>query len=365
MNNNLKILKSIFSSETIRKFNSKAKKTYKLALCGIVADAFHYGNYAQGVHFGTARTWSLNPELVNKRGPGKFHQTIVFNLASYYFYDLDDNEYVDKVISFFRNYLNDLEKKNKRFYLLSEIKEIYNFEQYLLDKANIPLKDHHWLDINLHEPVTPTYPEFYNYMDLMNLWNDFVSKNIEFKKMISEKNTGIPRFRELNSSASSSTRAVVISAVMYVESYLYYYYYNIKHDKVMKNDERVIGIFNRKGNIQDKQIVEDVIFVLHPEIKTNQHIKELYGKYKSTLKIRDRFVHISAFVDKSNQMSELQPLFSLTEEELEGMLQNCVDLTYMLDELLPENEKILFWWDRFETPVFKSDKKVNTLNINS
>lgn len=356
-------LKTLFASETIRQFNSRAKKTYKLALCGIVADTFDKGQYAYGVHYGDARTMATMPEFVNQNGPGQLHNRLVKGLESFYFYDFNDSTYVDKVIGFFRKFLNDYDKKKKRFYLLSEVKEIYDVEKLLNDRGYNNIKNHHWLDISFYGPITPTFPEFYNYIDLLNLWNDFVGKKNELSKMIDEEKTNQARYRELVYSASSSTRAVIISAVTYVEAYLYYYFYNIKNDENRNTDERIKGILNSDGFVQDKQIVEKVIFKLHPEIKNNEAMKNLYKKYKEDLKIRDRYVHLSAFVNETNQMSELQPLITLSEEELEETLQNCIDFTYTLDGLLPENEKILFWWERFESPIFKSNNKINTLNL--
>src|SRR5699024_6289605 len=225
------------------------------------------------------------------------------DLSNYYFHSLDDDS-VNEIIIFFRKIIKNIEDKNKRLYLVSDVQKIYDIKRVYKESQYITLKDHHWLDFGFDgNPITATYPEFINYIDLINLWNDFVSKYKQYKHLIDTENQSI-EIRRLHHSMNSSSRLLIIASIIFVESYLYYSLYNIKNNNTYSKDSRVKGILNRSGYIQDTQIVEDIIFKLFDEVKNNEFIKEKYDLYKQSIKLRDRFVHTSAFVDESNNLSQ-------------------------------------------------------------
>ncbi|HLR09900.1 MAG TPA: hypothetical protein VK120_00750 [Sporosarcina sp.] len=227
----------------------------------------------------------------------------------------------------------------------------------------ITLKDHHWLDFGFDgNPITATYPEFFNYIDLINLWNDFVSKYKQYEQLIVTRDNN-NEIRRLHYSLNSSSRFLVISSIIFVESYLYYLFYSIKNNNTYSNDDRVKGILNRRGYIQDTQIVEDIIFKLFEEVENNQFIKKKYDLYEQSIELRNRLVHTSAFVDESNNLSQLHPLIDIDLKDVISIAQNSIDFVVKIDELLPDEDKILIWWDRFDTPDFYKLEPINTLNI--
>jgi len=371
MNNEIIIeVKELTQSTTIRKFYSSPKKVYKLLLCGIFADLLHKGRVVKSTYYGEAKMMSIITDFHNKeKNHDMYRQRILTELNSqYYFYDLEDNSYIDEVLSFFRKVIEHTENNKKRLYQVSEIQKIYDVEKLFAQKESITLKNHHWLDINFFNPITPTIPEFFNYQDLINLWNDYVKKYSYYEDKYDNDPDNFEAFlfsnegRETIGSMSSSLRMLTVAAIVFVESYLYYYFYNIKNDDVLSKETSIQGILNKKSYIQDTEIIEKVIFVLHQNINQDQKIKDLYLKYKENLLIRDRIVHTSAFTDLSNQMSQLQPLLQLERDQVIELLQESIDFVTNLDGLLPQNEKLLFWWERFETPNFLEGKYISPLN---
>lgn len=344
-------------------FRKHTKKLYKYMLCGILHDIVVFGDYWTREGYSQAKIMSLSPSFFpneHKKGYTIIKDRIIANLKESYFHQYDRDSQVDLMIKFLRDYLKSYKEKGKTLYLVSELEKILDIKRLFLSKGVI-LKDHHWIDINLRNPATPTLPEFYNYMDLINLWNDFIVKYNKVVQMQEEKRAvrENPTWRELEYTYTSSLRTLIILAVNFVESYLYYYFYNAKQEKSYPSNK----LFYIKGHhIQDTQIIEDLIFEEHHYIKSDKHVQELYSTYEEVVDIRNRLVHTSAFVDTKNKIGELQPLLNVNLIDSISHLQTCIDLVYFIDSKLPDKEKILFWWDKFESPNFSKRKKISVLN---
>ncbi|MEY2195761.1 hypothetical protein AB7942_23960 [Neobacillus sp. BF23-41] len=354
------------SSEKIREFRKHTKPVYKYMLCGIFKEIIVKGDYLSSWTYGQAKFMSVTPELIpNQDGPGyaQMKQRVIGELRESQFITPDRDSQVDMIIKFFRDYLNSYKENEKTLYLISEVKNIIDVKALIKELKGNVLKDHHWVDINFkQQPIVPTFPEFFNYLDLINLWNDFILKYEKAKQLAEkEENTSQnPEWRELDYSYSASLRTLVILSVNFVEAYLYYYFYNMKQEKKYNKQSKV---FNLKGYIQDTQIVEDLIFQVHTNIRDDAGIQQLFENYEEILKIRNRLVHTSAFVDNSNKIAELQPLINIKLDDVTSYLQTCVDFVINIDTMLPSDEKILLWWEYFETPIFANKEKISVLNI--
>ncbi|MEH6896457.1 hypothetical protein V7Y53_19345, partial [Bacillus velezensis] len=266
--------------------------------------------------------------------------------------------------AFLRKFVKDFIDKEKRLYLYSEVKNLYDFKHFY--SGQYKLKSHHWIDINIYHFATPTFPEYYNYIDLINSWNDFVNKSSNYKGIYfsREKDEKYREIKELEYSINSNARFLIVLAITFVESYLYYYFYNIKAHEPKNKNEEVAGILNKKGLVNDTDIIKNLIFKLHNEIAEDVEINILFDSYKKYNDMRNRYVHASAFIDESNQMSQLQPLLNLTQDKVCNVCQDCVDFVVAIDKKLPEDERLLFWWDQYETPDFKKIQHISTLNKN-
>jgi hypothetical protein len=300
------------SSDKVREFRSHPKKLYKYMLCGILHDIIVNGDFLSGHSYGQAKMMSISPSSwPNNEGNGYIimKQHVITDLKSSYFYEPDRDSQVDLIIAFFRKYLDAYKGQGKTLYLVSELAPLLDIKKLVKSVKGNNLKDHHWIDITFKQPLVPTYPEFFNYIDLINLWNDFIEKYKKVKQIMEEKSNheSNPVWRELDYSYSSSLRTLIILVINFVEAYLYYYFYNCKQENKYSTNK----VFSIKGFIQDTQIVEDLIFEEHDHIRDDSNIQTLYSTYIMVLKIRDRFVHTSAFVDRMNKVAELQPLCPL------------------------------------------------------
>ena len=337
----------LFSSNKIREFRQHSKPLYKYHLCGIVNSVIMQGNFWTGPGYGEAKLMSLSSNFFPnqmRKGYTLMKQRTIDTLRNNFFHSPEKDSQVDMIISFFRKFLEDYKKD--------------------------------WLDVGFKQGIVLTVPEFFNYLDLINLWNDLIKKNDIMQNLIEEQckekdflfylnpNTirhleNEPKLRELDYSRQASFRALIIQGVNLVESYLYYYLYNVKSEGKYKGQSKVLTM---RGHIQDKQIVKDLIFKVHHHIANDTKINELYNQYLKTVDIRDRFVHTSAFVEESNKMPQLQPLLSIQFNSVINHIQTCIDFVYSIDDMLPVDDKMLFWKDRFETPIFAEEKKISVLN---
>ncbi|MGM0950040.1 MAG: hypothetical protein ACQEWT_14570 [Bacillota bacterium] len=360
----LEILKDLVSRSTLKKFNRDSRKIYKLLLCGVFGEIIHNGAFYRTDCYKLAYDMNEKYDYCNRVATVEMYEELLEKIeSSFNFFDLRDSNYVNEVTGFLRRFINESIAKKKRLYLYSEVENLYDFK--LLYSGQYQLKSHHWIDINIYHFATPTLPEYYNYIDLINSWNDFINKSSKFREIhfSMEKEEKRGEIKELEYSINSNSRFLIILAITFVESYLYYYFYNIKADESKNGNEKVAG-FLKKSKVDDTDIIKKLIFKLHNEIAQDEEVKTLFNRYTKHNNLRNRFVHASAFIDESNQMSQLQPLLNLTQDKVCSICQDCVDFVVAIDEKLPEDERLLFWWDQYQTPNFKKMQHISTLNKN-
>lgn len=357
-NSLVELLDDMTQGKFIRSFSGDHKKFYRLLLCCTFKDILIYGDITRVFsRFGNAQTMYYDKKYdISDFGTIKVAKKVIAELEDElrdaHFKNVEDNKTLLSIIEFFRELISNLDN-NSCLFLAEDFEEILDVKKLAYEKG-FKVQSHHWIDINLTHGLTPAHPEFFNYMDLINLWNEYIKS---YKVLLESKQKN----RSLEYTAISLRRVTLIAAVTFVESYLYYYFYNLKHNKNHAKNEMLKGILNFKNYVQDTQIVE-AIYKLYPNIKIDKEITNLYSQYKLINGIRDRYIHTSAFVEHSTRKTELRYLLTLTHEDFINHLQCCVDLVFKIDELLSEDEKILYWKDRFENPIFISENEISNLN---
>lgn len=139
-------------------------------------------------------------------------------------------------------------------------------------------------------------------------------------------------------------RLLIVSGVSFVESYLYNLFYCIKNSPKYNSVNEDIKNILKIRKISDTEIVERLLFRLFDQITVK--VQDEYELYiKKCINRRDRYVHVSSFPDKSTNLSNLEPLLHLSEEDLVDSLQVSVNLVLKIDELLPDDLKLLPLWN--------------------
>lgn len=264
-----------------------------------------------------------------------------------------DDTLLNKYIEFLTNYL----KSEKTLYLYNELEGFWDIERLLNDTININIHPHHWIELYRFKYETPihTFPEFFAYQDVINLWNESLAKYNELQNSLQVKNNINDRdVRTINYSYSSLLRTTLTAGVHYFETYLYYIYYNLK-SKMKYSRNKVINRSDVR-KINDKEII---IGLLYKEIENLESLtSKNWAKYIETLEYRDAFVHMSAFEEKG--VSRMQYLVSFNKEKLISFLVNIFEFIEIIENSLGQ-DKILFWKYMFEKPDFENDVPISNL----
>ncbi|WP_085522675.1 hypothetical protein [Tuberibacillus sp. Marseille-P3662] len=359
-------ISDMLKRDTMSKFGRKSREAYKYFLCGLLCDIFNHGIFIY--NHPHPHWYSEIKFLINRFDDDNLEEINFEPKINDVKVILDSNNFkwksnVNEIISFFRSYINDYLNKGKTLYLVPEFKPIMYIDSYMAQAKGIALKEHIWIDINPKDGLTPTYPEFINYSDLINLWNDLIHKKNNFHRLIDDKSDDKKAIRELELSISSSARWLIISGVTFVESYLYYVFYNARKTDSYGNSQKLKKIMKRNPQkINDKEILKGLINKVCENITGDERYNELYEKYIKIVDVRDRFIHTSAFINPTNQISNLQPFMNVDMDFLTDSLQGCIDFVKKIEEELPKDLKLLFWWSIFYEPDFTKEEKISILN---
>ncbi|QTD40615.1 hypothetical protein [Sporosarcina sp. Te-1] len=353
------MLGKLSSSKNIRKLRGPAKRFYKLYLIKMFADAVYnnYSDYKKMEKFLHDMLADKGDTLLKQmRGSEKrddmFERDILLLQKTFLFKISDGN--LDRIIEFIRSYSLNYLTSEKTLYKYKDLK-FFIMDIHFYDIAILP---HWWIDLNpfIKQP-TITFPEYFAYQDIINLWNDVLDKEERMYRMRKDKGLSLSNreYRCLNHSSNTTLRMCLIAATNFVEGYLLYYFYNVKSMNKYPGNSLVKETKIRK--INDKRIYKELI----KKEYTSQVgiIDPLYKKYEEMLDLRDRIVHLSAFKDDEVSHSQMQPLISISIDKTAEMLSDCVDLVLSIEGMV--EEKLLFWWDSMEYPDFKSYKRISNL----
>jgi uncharacterized protein with HEPN domain len=251
-------------------------------------------------------------------------------------------------------------KHGKYITTISNLEEIMDLIK-LYEGTHLNVQPHHWVNIDLINGMIVTVPEFLTYVDLINNWNMFIDKYKKYNLAIAsdvvtpliERQNKIEN-RRLGYEIDTLMRTLCISSVTFVESYLYYIFFNLKQiNYELSNGSAKNFLQNKK--VEDDEIIERLIlkeFITNP----SSEFKTLLKEYKEINKVRNRLIHTSAF-ETDAKTSELLPLLTITIKQLINTLETCIRIVEIIESSLPEELKILGWWERVTHPKFKTFEK--------
>lgn len=354
------------------------------ALSGLPLRCYKYGMTAIFINMLSGRQLTrgqeVNYQLVYqiKKRPQDFKNQDVYNhfkitvetsLEAAGYKNPTDYETINKIFGFFKEIIEQT-KRNGTF--LTPVGIIENFLdiQKIYKQTNYGnIKSHHWINIDLTTGMILTVPEFFTYSDVVNNWNIFVDKFLEYNTILTTTSE-IPLIeiknnienRRLQYEIGTLIRTLLISSVTFVESYLYYIFFNVKHSSYQFNTDAAKN-FMKSQKVEDDAIIKSLIlkeFITKPSTE----LKILLKKYKEINSIRNRLIHASAF-ESATKTSELLPLLNISNTQLIDTLITCKRLVEIIDNELPEDFKILVWWNSITHPDFDKYGKGEITNPES
>ncbi|WP_419393433.1 hypothetical protein [Cytobacillus praedii] len=318
----LAFLKDLFSRKSLNPLSGHKKKAYKYSLCGIFINIIG-GNHTTGdqkQNINMARY--IRDSKLSKKEYESLEKLVCHNVESSFGRSVYKKPYnddlINEIIAFTRERLDEIEEKGVSLF---QAAKIINYNKYT---GHLSLRDYHWVEFDLYQGIFPTIPQMIIFSDLKVHWNLYIELIGEFSEIakdfvIHRERFDVitsPEYREFQHKLSAMQRNLVFLAVTFVEACLYDFFYNIKFSNFPEKDK----ISSRLGisKVNDKIIVEDIIFKLYPETKVELEL--LYNKYKEILYYRDRYVHASPFIDEANNTAHLQPLLVLRKSKV---IVNC------------------------------------------
>lgn len=325
----------LYSSSNIRTMSGINKKVYKKSLIAITINIF------SGTHvtFGQSQNLNIINNILlrkyNKEEMKKLHDEISnivdSTLKKSNFRAPFDEDFTNECIEFMRKRLSQLKEDNISLFQARELSKIIDIKKYFSIES---MSEFIWIEFDLIRGLIPTFPEMIIFNDLKVFWNKYIDTiehiSSEQAKVAFKNNPlkylGYEKNREKHYELGTLYRSLIFLAVGYVESYLYNLFCTIRETDIYGKN-KVSTIIN-KDMVQDTQIIEDVLLVIFP--KMAGEISELYKKYKIILNHRDRYVHVSPLIDKSNNSSHLKPVLDINKDRIAEFLQTSIDLVKKL-----------------------------------
>jgi hypothetical protein len=353
----------MFNRETLNKMSGDQKRAYKYCLCAISINIIVGGHYQNGQlgNFSLARDIKKMPrkesnflDIVNK-----LSQTVNANLESKHFKKPYNDEFLNKIIQFIRKRLTEL-KKSQSLFQARELMDFLYIDRFFRPH---PVSEHSWIDFTLYNGIIWTIPEMIIFSDFKVQWNEYIQIRETLKNKESEYHEFWyihPELRANDYRLFAFRRVLVFLCVSFVEAYLYNLFYCIKYSNLPNKNQ--VKYILKCVKITDKEIVERLVFKLFPEVKNS--LNGYFKKHLVTIDYRDRYVHASPFINEADKSSKMQPLLSLSESTLIDLLQSSVDFVLKLEELLPNELKLLSWWYDDDKINFKEFKLLKLTNPN-
>lgn len=364
--NDLDKLIDLYSSKTIRTMTSLPKKIYKKSLIGISIMILcgKHNTYDQDKNLNFINTIKKNIYKKDELEQiyDKVQNIVNKSLSNSHFKKPYDDEFTDKIIFFMRRKLLELREEDISLFQAKELSGFLNFKRFFSINS---IHDYTWIELELSRGLIPTFPEMIIFNDLKVFWNKYldileVIDSFYFDEKFINNNLNylsMPVNREKHYELGALYRNLVFLSVSYVESYLYHLFCLIREVEIEEKSK--VSRIVKKDMIQDTEIIEKVLFVLYPNLE--KEISDLYTKYKCILKHRDRYVHASPLIDKSNNSPHLKPLLDINTDRLIIFLQTSIDIVLKIDSNLPKELKLLFWFynDKIN---FKNLEKIELTN---
>jgi hypothetical protein len=369
--NNLGILETspeVITREEIGKFRGQSRQLYKLLIlntfCSVWTNNYYeFHDSIMNVQLMLSYRENDYTQLENERFKEKreyWCENLYDNKFTFVSkVDEDfiiDEDILNKALVFCRVFLTENLQNQQNFYLYSELKEFWDLESFFHEKttaSNIVLYSSYWIDLTPFKHSLPiyTFPDYLAYQDMINLWNDLVNKYENLLSAVGQEQVS------LQHSLFSSLKYNIVAAVHFVEIYLFYFYYHCRLER--KFPENTLTNRNRVRSINDKEIVQDLLF---EEYDIPTELETQFEEYKKILDVRDAIVHLSPFKDENSRKSRLELTMDIGLDEVAGYLKTCFEFVVAINNVIDEN--FLFWLDSMETPDFGRINRINNLNIN-
>ncbi|MCG1020787.1 hypothetical protein [Sutcliffiella horikoshii] len=355
----------------MKKLSGTPKKCYKYALTAVFIQYCFGRNLTRGQEENYSYVHSIkeNPkDFNNTEILIKFKNLVEESLEKSNFHNHTDYGTIDKIINYFREIVSITKKEGTCLINVSEAEEFFDVKKVF--RASHPnIQSHHWIDVDFINGMTITVPEFFTYADLVNIWNILLDKMEEYNIAVNgderipliERRNKIEN-RRLKYEIDTLSRTLWVSSVTFVESYLYFLFYNLKQQNYQAQTEKAQSILKLQ-KVEDDEIIKRLVL---PEFINgkNNALEKLIKSYKVKNEMRNRFIHPSAFRSTSNS-PELLPLLTINVDEVIDTLTVCTNLVKTIDDNLPEEYKILIWWDRVSHPEYSEYKKGDITNPQS
>lgn len=363
----MEYLINLYSSKTMRRLSGNVKKAYKHCLCGIFLNIISGYHRTAGQEANIKLAEQIGRLIIKPKEIEDLFELVIKNnvytsLRVKGFKEPFDDKFLNNCISFMRDKLNELNSKNICLFQAKEICQLVDLKKFF--KMDF-ISEFHWLEFNIIKGLIVTVPECIIFNDLKVQWNNYIEVKTyldkEWKKVKTMEDE-LEYFRnEINREKmyefGTLYRSLVFLSVSFVESYLYNLFCCIREIDI--SGKELIKDILKIDMIQDTQIIEDVLYVLFPDLK--EHVGSLYKEYKTINDYRNRYVHASPLIDRSDNTPHLKPLLDTDQNRLIDFLQTSVDLVTKIQSNLPKSLNLLFWWYNDEI-IFKEFKKIELTN---
>lgn len=364
------INKGLFENNTVRDFTGDNKRAYRLLIVHTMVASFFNDepeyNWAQfkiSIMF-------MEKNMINKVAVNDQFITEIKKRALKYLCMEKEFKFIDSIggeieLSVINdnklqncvNFLQKYVKNGKTLFLYEELQEFWDLNSLYKKSLNnhTEVMIHHWIELVpfVYPMPVHTYPEFFAYHDMINLWNEMIEKYDIIKDLdFSIKDDSRKFFYSYN----SLLRNTLVIGVHFFETYLYYLFYNIKSKGLFNKNKLICRNDVRK--INDKSILKDLLFKEYVGLENTT--VDLHDKYLETLDYRDAFVHMSAFNEKG--ISRMQYLVDINILFVSESLQNIVEFIQLIEKEVG-TDNILFWKEKIEWPNFIKLEKINNLII--
>lgn len=351
---NKRCIAKLYSRESLNTMSKSKKKLYKLLLIALSANLFK----GKMLHGDSKEIVSELERLLKEDHPAEHYDNTCERYNNYLNEQLEVNEIIkfkeinyDDIIAFTREILDDLSEKNVAVYNRDKVEkyiDVHSFIKNIDDCVNL-------IGVHFETGIYPFSPEKLIWSDFKILWNFFaeyqkrnlddwiksVDYDLDYERIHDKKSL------EIQFITGTMERYVLVSCITFVESFLY----NIRmvmintpifEDRIKQSNVSVL----KNDKITDKQIIEDVLYKIYPDLKKN--IEKEYQVYKELLKLRDKYIHISVRINGEGQ-PEMNEIISSAGLNIEMKIKYVMDLVYKINEMILKTDELnILWWKHKE-----------------
>lgn len=353
-NMNKRYIKKLYSRESLKTMSKSKKKLYKLLLVALSANLFK----GKMLHGDSKEIVSELEKLLEEDYPSEYYNHTYEHYNNYLSIQLENDEIIkfnesnyEDMISFTREILEDLSEKNVAVYKRETVEKYIDVRSYIKnidDCVNL-------IGVGFETGIYPFSPEKLIWSDFKILWNFFatyqketlddwskaVDYGLDYERIYDKRSL------ELQFITGTMERYVLVSCITFVESFLYNIRMVIINNPVFEDRIKESNVSVLKNDkITDKQIIEDVLYKIYPDLKKN--IEKEYQIYKELLKLRDKYIHISVRMNGEGQ-PDMNEIVSSAGLNIEMKIKYIMDLVYKINEVILKTDGLnILWWKRDE-----------------